>query len=160
MQKKQQADFERQVSADSEKLAGQIRNIEETMDALRKEALSRTSEKLLDFENTFDVDLKNRGDEIDNRLNVWKEGFDNKISKFQNAYENDRISIEEKYNDSIKERLAVLEKKSEEQIKKVAANVQTNQADIKEKIAELREGLKDFTGSYKAEIQIPIFPSS
>lgn len=80
------------------------------MEDLRKQSIAKTSEKLSVFENSFEVDLKKRGDSIDESLNAWKQGVDDKIAKFQDSYENERQKIEEKYSEDIKLRLVSIEK--------------------------------------------------
>ncbi len=152
-QKKQQLDFQNQIKESADALTGEIQEIESAMEELRKQTLARTSEKLSGFENSFEVDLKKRGDEMDESLNSWRQGFENKISEIQSNYEKGRLEIEEKYNEEVKARLAAVEKKSEEQIRRTATNIQASYNEIKGQTETIRNALKEFKTEYQTEIR-------
>lgn len=140
----------------SENLAGQIAELEAHMSELRDAAISTLSNRLVDFENEITDDLKERGEKIDDKLASWKQSFDEKISMFTSDYETDRINIEEKYNESLKEKIDVLENEVHSKIDKLQSEISNSDNSIESQIEEMQTAVRDFVDTYSSELKTAV----
>lgn len=151
--------FTEATKVQSENLAGQIADLEAHMAELRDATISTLSNRLVDFEKEITDDLKERTENMEGQLNAWKNAFDGKIKMFTSDYEADRITIEEKYNEVLKEKIANLENDAMTRIEKVQAEVNTSDDSISSQIEEMQNAVRDFVDNYTEELKSAVATS-
>ncbi|MDR0784940.1 MAG: hypothetical protein LBE74_03535 [Treponema sp.] len=96
------ADF----TAASNSLKTEMGNIEKNITALKETAYNNISEKLNFFENDFSLNLAKRSDEIDKRLDEWRQYLDNQLKMLVEDAESKRKTIETSYTEKLTAKLA------------------------------------------------------
>ena len=151
-QKKRHDDFAAELKEHSDMLENELTIIEENIEDLKKTALGSMSEKLEGFEAEFDRDLQEKGERINSELLAWKDGFDERIAEFTKAYTNERKALEEGYDESIRERLAELALRHDEQTSNIAESIAAAQKDSEEKLSGIKHLVEDFGAALRQKI--------
>jgi chromosome segregation ATPase len=152
-QQKSQHDFQESAMKNSADIAEQLAQLEKNMEELKTAAVGGITEKLKDFEEHFDADIKLRGDRISDDLNTWKQAFDNKLNGFTGDYETERRSLEVQYTEAMKQKVAALQKKGSEQMAAFESELQTTRAGIQTQVESIKNDLQTFITQYHEDLQ-------
>jgi chromosome segregation ATPase len=95
------ADF----TASSNSLKVEMGNIEKELTTLKETAYNNVSEKLDIFENDFSLNLVKRSDEIDKKLNEWRQYLDNQLKTLTEDAESKWKVIEASYMEQFSAKL-------------------------------------------------------
>jgi hypothetical protein len=95
------ADF----TAMSNSLKAEMGNMEKELAVLKETAYNNVSEKLDIFENDFSSNLAKRSDEIDRKLNEWRQYLDNQLNTLAEDAESKRKTIEISYTERLSAKL-------------------------------------------------------
>ena len=143
--------FEEGFTAETDKLRGGMKAVEEELDALKARAYDNVSEKLKVFEDEFFSDLKTRGESIEVRLESWRVDLDRTLAELSAAAAAGRVASEKVLAEENRARLADVQVRSQEQLDKLRERVEALQDGIRaqggmveESLAALKESvLKD-----------------
>jgi len=143
--------FEEAFNAEAGKLRAGMKALEEELDALKTRAYDNVSAKLKVFEDEFFVDLKARGESIEQRLEAWKADMDKTLSDLAAAAAAERVAAEKASSEETRNRIAENQTRVMEQLDKLRERAQAVQDGISaqsgmaaEALAALKESvLKD-----------------
>jgi chromosome segregation ATPase len=143
--------FEEGFNAEAGKLRGNMKSLEDELDALKARAYDNVSEKLKVFEDEFFADLKTRSEEIEARLAAWRSDLDKTLSELSAASTAERVAAEKGFAEEHRARIAELQARSQDQLDKLRERIEALQDGIRaqsgmadEALAALKESvLKD-----------------
>jgi chromosome segregation ATPase len=151
-QQKKHSEFAESIKTDSDTIENELKVLESRIDELKTSSVSSVSEKLKGFETEFDNNLKMSTDKINEDIATWKNTFDGKISAFTGDYENQRRSLESKYSEDLKEKLAVLQEKNNEQVERTATGLKTMQESVQNQIDDIKNLIDGFANETRNKI--------
>lgn len=151
-QQQKHAQFAASIKQNSDQLENDLNIIENKIEDLKNTAIGSMAEKLAGFEENFDRDLKTRGDKINDELATWKNDFDGKITRFTTEYENQRRELESEYNDNLKEKLAAVQSRSDEQAARIANGIAGAEASANDHINEIKQLISNFASEMQTKV--------
>lgn len=151
-QQEKQEQFATSLGEHNEKLENDIKTLKNKIEELKKTAIGSVTEKLSGFEESFDRDLKTRGDKINDELAAWKNSFDGKITSFTTDYENERRSLESDYNKNLQEKIAFIQSKSDEQAERLKDDIKKSETEISENIVDIKNLINNFASEMQAKV--------
>lgn len=143
-QRRQHKMFASTIKEDSDAIETQLEALEQSIDELKQSSVSSVREKLKDFEDSFDDELKVRSDKLNDALSTWKNTFDGRLSLFTGDYEKERRAIEIKYSEDMQAKFNALQERNEEQMSRVALRIQETQNSVQEQLDSISEVVHDF----------------
>ena len=146
------ADYEAQVQAKVAELTERLRAETEAVKNQFNETLAMSAE-LKAFEERFNADLQQRGDQIDSDLNAWKQSHDAKLTSLADDFENTRREIETKQADEIKASLAEHEAQVQAKIAELAEQLRNETEEVKNQFKETLAQAHVTAGELKAELE-------
>ena len=146
---------------DSEKRRGeeqlaQVRSSMETIDHeltdLKTRAYENVSEKLQVFEDDFFSDLKERGANLERRLQSWQEELSGRLDSVVDDQQRQRQELEERYNINLEERLSELMDSTTGRYKRFDSQVAGFENRISERITDAEESVERLERNVREEL--------
>lgn len=153
LQQKHQAEFAASFEADSQKIGAELQALEAKIDGLKDFSLGNMTQKLRGFEEEFAKNLKMHEDKINEDFSNWKTDLDGKVTAFIGHYEDQRKSLEESYTDGLKQKLAQLVVKNEEQTARVHEEIDSTRENALSQIEEVKKLVQSFAGEIQSKIE-------
>ena len=152
-QEQQQADFAQRVKDKNDDIAEQIALIASQVNELKATASENVSATLKDFEENFGMDLRRRSDDIEERLNAWKQRLDTELIALTGDYEEKRRELETKYLEELKERIEELEAQGREQTQRYETGISTTLDDINRRVTNTEQTVNAFIDKANIDLQ-------
>ena len=152
-QEQQQADFAQRVKDKNDDIAEQIALLASQVNELKATASENVSATLKDFEENFGMDLRRRSDDIEERLNAWKQRLDTELIALTGDYEEKRRELETKYLEELKERIEELEAQGREQTQRYEAGISTTLDDINRRVTNTEQTVNAFIDKANIDLQ-------
>ncbi|MCH5289484.1 MAG: helix-turn-helix domain-containing protein, partial [Treponema sp.] len=152
-QEQQQADFAQRVKDKNDDIAEQIALLASQVNELKATASENVSATLKDFEENFGMDLRRRSDDIEERLNAWKQRLDTELIALTGDYEEKRRELETKYLEELKERIEELEAQGREQTQRYETGISTTLDDINRRVTNTEQTVNAFIDKANIDLQ-------
>jgi len=151
-QQQKHEEFAVSVKTDYDAMEAQLTALGRSIDELKASAVGNVSAKLKDFEDTFDNNLKTRGNKLQEDLTAWKSTFDGKLTLFTTDYENARRALEVKYSEDMQTKLAALQEKNDEQMNRIVSGIKDTQNSVQTQLEDIKQSVDSFTAETQAKV--------
>jgi chromosome segregation ATPase len=143
--------LEEGIERDAAALRAGMKSLEEELGALKNRAYDNVSEKLKVFEDDFFVDLKARGESVEERLEAWRADLDKTLADLSAGAAAGRVAAEKANAEEMRVRISDNQARIQEQLDKSRERAQAVQDGLvaqggmaAESLAALKEAvLKD-----------------
>ncbi|MFI3257646.1 MAG: hypothetical protein R3Y36_05050, partial [Spirochaetales bacterium] len=147
-----QNEFEQETVSSFNVMKERLENLDNELNDLKTRAYDNVSEKLQLFEDDFFADLNKRGEDLTSSLIDWKQQFDSRLVEIANNLEDNRLALELKFSEEMKEHLAVTQEKHREQIMRIDENVKNTENNFITRIGNIETTLHTFIDTQRMEI--------
>ncbi len=147
-----QAAFEEEFRGESARVKSSVQDLENDLNALKSRAYANVSEKLKVFEDEFFADLRKRREDADERFSAWRVEMDEKLAQSQREAVETRSESEKAWTDEQRAALAQTQSRVQEQMDKLAAQVEAHRDAISERVSEADGALASLKAAVKADL--------
>lgn len=151
-QQKQYANFKNDIKVHSDEVSIKVQSLEGELNELKKRAYDNVSDKLNGFEEDFFKDLSKRGDELSESLEKWQLSYNQKVQEISQKYEEKQISIETNYAEELKEKMALLQDKYNQQFSRMELAFSEKEKGLSDKGDDLEKELAKFAQTYQVAL--------
>lgn len=145
----QQAEFSKAVAA----LRSDMDGVERELNQLKARAYENVSEKLKLFEDDFFTDLSKRGEEIERRLEGWKESLESSLAQLAEEGARSRAAIEASYAEELKQKLSAQTENSIADLERLKERTGAFEEGVREQLAEADQSLSSFKEQLAQELE-------
>lgn len=143
--------FEQKMIDQSETLSNNLKALEVEINELKTRAYDNVSSKLQLFEDDFFKDLAQRGEAITTELENWQATVSSSLSKLANESEASRSELELKYEQELKDRLALIYEQYRVQTQKIEENISAIDLSLRTKITASDQSILNFVEQSRLE---------
>ncbi len=147
-----QATFEAEFRGESARVRSAVKDLDADINALKSRAYADVSEKLKIFEDEFFADLHARRSDADAKFAVWRTEMDERLAASIREADADRESTNKDWSDEARASLAETQARIQEQLDKLAAQVDAHRQAISERIGESSDALAALKAAVKTDL--------
>lgn len=147
-----QSSFEADFRGESARVKASVQDLENDINALKSRAYTNVSEKLKVFEDEFFADLRRRREDADDRFAAWRAEMDEKLAASQREAAEARAESERAWGEESRSALAETQARAQDQLDKLAAQVEAHRAAISERVGEADDALATLKAAVKADL--------
>lgn len=125
-------------------LRADMEGVEKELAALKTRAYENVSEKLKLFEDDFFADLSRRSEDIDRRLDAWKQELDSSLGALAVSAETERSKTEAAYAEELRGKLAEHAEKATMDLARLKEQTGAFEEGIREQMAAADQSLQSF----------------
>ena len=151
-QQRRHEEFSDQIKQDSETIESRLHEIDQSLDELKATATGSMSEKLIDFQKSFDDTILTKNNEIDSTLSDWKHDLDGKLSALTDSYADARRQLEQNYAEELRTNLAGIQSRATDQFEKLSDAIDKTKLGMETDIQEIQDTISDFQEETRTKI--------
>ncbi len=147
-----QATFENEFRNESARVRVAVKDLESDLNSLKSKAYADVSEKLKIFEDEFFADLRSRSKDADDRFSVWRAELDEKLASAIREAEASRAATDKAWSEDARAKLAATQSRIQDQLDKLAAQVDAHRTAISERVGEANDALSLLRAAVKTNL--------
>lgn len=147
-----QASFEEEFKGESARVKVAVKSLDSDLNALKSKAYADVSEKLKIFEDEFFADLRNRSEDANEKFAVWRAEMDERLSSSIREADAARAETDKAWSEDARSKLAETQNRIQEQLDKLAAQVDAHRSAISERVGEADDALSTLKSAVKADL--------
>lgn len=144
--------FRTAFMANAESFRASLAELEENLNALKSRAYSDVSDKLRIFEDDFFADLRQRSQNLDTQLAVWKEELEQRLADAMQQGVYTQTAMEKAWADEARAHLAQTQGRIQEAVDKLATQVDAHRAAISDRLGEADSALANLRASVQSSL--------
>jgi len=147
-----QASFEEEFRGDSARVRSAVKDLESDLNSLKSKAYADVSEKLKLFEDEFFSDLRTRSEDANDKFAVWRVEMDERLAAAIREADASRAETDKTWSEEARARLAETQTRIQEQLEKLASQVDAHRSAISERVGEADNALSTLKAAVKADL--------
>ncbi len=148
-----QQEFELQSTESFQALKEGLESIDNELNILKKNAYDNVSEKLKLFEDDFFSDIGKRSEAMSESMIDWQQEFENQLTELRINVEKNRLSVESRYAEDMKEHISATQERYREQILRLEESMKSTEGEYVDRLQQIETNLHTFLDEQRKEFE-------